>query len=31
MEVRLSDDRIELLRQIGVPFSMIGRPSDPPT
>ena len=29
MEVRLSDDRIELLRQIGVPFSMIGRPSDP--
>jgi DNA-binding LacI/PurR family transcriptional regulator len=26
MEVRLSDERIDLLRQIGVPFSMIGRP-----
>lgn len=25
MEVRLNDERIELLRQIGVPFSMIGR------
>jgi DNA-binding LacI/PurR family transcriptional regulator len=27
MEVRLNDERIELLRQIGVPFSMIGRSS----
>ena len=27
MEVRLTDERIDLLRQIGVPFSMIGRPS----
>ncbi len=27
MEVRLNDERIELLRQIGVPFSMIGRPA----
>jgi len=27
MEVRLNDERIDLLRQIGVPFSMIGRPS----
>lgn len=27
MEVRLSDDRIDVLRRIGVPFSMIGRPS----
>ena len=27
MEVRLRDERIELLQQIGVPFSMIGRPS----
>jgi DNA-binding LacI/PurR family transcriptional regulator len=26
MEVRLHDERIDLLRQIGVPFSMIGRP-----
>ena len=26
MEVRLSDERIELLRQIDVPFSIIGRP-----
>jgi len=28
MEVRLRDERIELLRKIGVPFSMIGRPAD---
>jgi len=28
MEVRLSDERIDLLQQIGVPFSMIGRPSE---
>jgi DNA-binding LacI/PurR family transcriptional regulator len=28
MEVRLSDERIDLLREIGVPFSMIGRPSE---
>ena len=27
MEVRLNDERIDLLRQIGVPFSMIGRPA----
>ena len=27
MEVRLVDERIELLKQIGVPFSMIGRPA----
>jgi DNA-binding LacI/PurR family transcriptional regulator len=27
MEVRLSDERIDLLRQIDVPFSMIGRPA----
>jgi DNA-binding LacI/PurR family transcriptional regulator len=27
MEVRIGDERIELLRQIGVPFSMIGRPA----
>jgi DNA-binding LacI/PurR family transcriptional regulator len=27
MEVRLNDERIELLRQIDVPFSMIGRPA----
>ena len=27
MEVRLNDERIELLRQIGVPFGMIGRQS----
>jgi DNA-binding LacI/PurR family transcriptional regulator len=27
MEVRLTDERIELLREIGVPFSMIGHPS----
>jgi DNA-binding LacI/PurR family transcriptional regulator len=27
MEVRLRDERIELLGQIGVPFSMIGRPA----
>lgn len=28
MEVRLHDERIDLLREIGVPFSMIGRPSE---
>jgi DNA-binding LacI/PurR family transcriptional regulator len=28
MEVRLRDERIDLLRQIDVPFSMIGRPSE---
>jgi len=28
MEVRLRDERIELLREIGVPFSMIGRPAN---
>jgi DNA-binding LacI/PurR family transcriptional regulator len=28
MEVRLNDERIDLLQQIGVPFSMIGRPSE---
>ena len=28
MEVRLSDERIDLLREMGVPFSMIGRPSE---
>jgi DNA-binding LacI/PurR family transcriptional regulator len=27
MEVRLGDERIELLQQIGIPFSMIGRPA----
>lgn len=29
MEVRLDDDRVDLLRQAGLPFSMIGRTSDP--
>ena len=29
MEVRLEDDRVDLLRQAGLPFSMIGRTSDP--
>jgi DNA-binding LacI/PurR family transcriptional regulator len=29
MEVQLHDDRVNLLRQAGVPFSMIGRTSDP--
>jgi DNA-binding LacI/PurR family transcriptional regulator len=29
MEVRLNDERIELLRRIGVPFSIIGRPAAP--
>jgi DNA-binding LacI/PurR family transcriptional regulator len=29
MEVRLDDDRVELLRQADIPFSMIGRTSDP--
>jgi DNA-binding LacI/PurR family transcriptional regulator len=28
MEVRLRDERIDLLRHINVPFSMIGRPTD---
>jgi DNA-binding LacI/PurR family transcriptional regulator len=29
MEVRLDDERIPLLRNAGIPFSMIGRPRDP--
>jgi len=29
MEVRLNDERLELLREIGVPFSMIGRTATP--
>lgn len=29
MEVRLDDDRVDLLRQAKLPFSMIGRTSDP--
>lgn len=29
MEVRLDDDRVDLLTEAGIPFSMIGRPSDP--
>lgn len=29
MEVRLNDERIALLRDAGIPFSMIGRPQDP--
>lgn len=29
MEVRLDDDRVDLLRQAGLPFSMIGRTSEP--
>lgn len=29
MEVRMQDERIDLLRHIEVPYSMIGRPADP--
>ncbi|WP_129664048.1 LacI family DNA-binding transcriptional regulator [Phytoactinopolyspora endophytica] len=29
MEVRIDDDRVQLLEQAGIPFSMIGRTSDP--
>ncbi|AYY13137.1 LacI family transcriptional regulator [Actinobacteria bacterium YIM 96077] len=29
MEVRLDDERVELLAQAGIPFSMIGRPREP--